>query len=346
MKRLVTAIVLGIIIGLLCTAVYDGALSPNDNYFAKAAEKSDAWAAELRRQSGAPCYVFSGGSETRMGIDPQVMLQEYGIRAINAGGTAGYGQACNTVLSLRYLQKGDTMLIGLRGTHLPADNGMTDMGLKFCFRLMGMDMFNNSILPLNFRNLSRIARGNAGEWSMYITKLLATPGSMFKYDQGTIHHDSGWCENRLHGPLDYKVLPPGTPLHFHIHDNLSNLLIKAKQECEAKGCTCCVYIFANYCSPSYTPYLALLALKYMDLGLNVVKDESFGCYTDPADFADTAYHLSPGGTLKQSRKLAQKLKNQEFWTREELTAILRYYGYDTHGNCLKRSKTMDELMRF
>lgn len=335
MKRLIIAIIIGLIAGGLCSLLYDRHISPNDNYFAAATKKSDSWAEKLRAESQEPCYIFTGCSEVRMGIDPAIMLNEYGVRAINAGGQAGYGFACNTVLGLSYLQQGDHLMVSIRGTYLPEGGGIDPRGLKFCWRILGASMFDNNILHFNVKTFKEIILNNSGEISLFLVKALTTPNNIYKYDHDTVIHDSGWCENNIKAPLSGTAYAPAEKINVHFRDDLKSLLLKLKEECRKRGAHMSLYLFTNFSNDTVKPYMILTAMSYMEAGLSVLKDETFGVEPDISCFADSPSHLSTKGTIKQSRRVAESISLNKYWTMEELEEELRRCGYNKDGSRIR-----------
>lgn len=333
MKRLLLFILLGLIAGGLFTFFYDSTLDPGANYFARAAEKTDSWEAALRAESGAPCYVFAGGSEVRMCLDPKIMKDEYGVRVLNAGGMAGYGIRCNAVLGVDYLRPGDTLVLSMRGTLLGEDDGMTTSGLKFCYRRLGLRMFDSGLIEMNASNLKQIFVGRAGDLSMYIAKNLFRPDDVYKYDTNTKLHESGWCENFYkHEYMHMNYFTPGGDVKVVMNDALRNFLMQLKAACEAKGARLAIYMSPERLNTHCAIPASFIACEYMKLGIPVLRDPTFGCVQDMQYISDRPNHLSPEGTRKYSRIYAEALRRSNpFWTFEELEALQHAYGYAADG---------------
>lgn len=333
MKRLILFIFIGLVAGVLFTLFYDGALDPGANYFDRAAEKTDSWEAALRAESDEPCYVFAGGSEVRMCLDPQIMKDEYGARVVNAGGMAGYGIRCNAVLGVHYLRPGDTLLLAMRGTKMDLADGITTSGLKFCYRRLGMSMFDSGIIPADASTLKQIFVGRAGDLSMYIAKKLLRPDDVYKYDTNTKLHESGWCENFYkHEYMHMNYFTPGRDVKVVVNDALRNFLLQLKAACEAKGARLAIYMSPECMNTQCAIPASFIACEYMKLGIPVLRDSTFGCVHDMQYISDRPNHLSPEGTRKYSRIYAEALRRSNpFWTFEELEAQQHAYGYAADG---------------
>ena len=333
MKRLMLFILLGLIAGGLFTFFYDGTLDPGANYFSRAAEKTDSWEASLRAESDAPCYVFAGGSEVRMCVDPQIMKEEFGVRVINAGGMAGYGVRCNAALGVDYLRPGDTLMLALRSIVLGEDDGMTTSGLKFCYRRLGWRMFDSGLISADASKLKQIFVGRAGDLSMYIAKNLFRPDDVYKYDTNTKLHESGWCENFYREEfMHMNYFHISSNVKVEINETLRNFLMQLKAACEAKGARLCIYMSPERLFTSCVVPSALVAYQYMKLGIPVLKDPTFGCESDMQYISDRPNHLSPEGTRKYSRIYAEAIRNNAYWTVAELEALLSSYGYTLDGS--------------
>ena len=104
LKRLLLYIIFAAVIGTYTlNRVYERYLRPDALLFGKALQISEQWNKELRK-SKEPCYVFAGGSEVRMNIEPQTMLEKQGVRAVNAGVRIGCGVRCNAQIALSFLR--------------------------------------------------------------------------------------------------------------------------------------------------------------------------------------------------------------------------------------------------
>lgn len=334
MKKLFFPIFLAIVLSIACNLLYNQYLSPNNNFFARGAEKSDSWSKKLRFGNPAPCYVFAGGSEIRMGIDPKIMLNEYGIHAINAAGQGGYGLACNTVLGLSYLQTGDYLVLSLNEPFLNDMQGITPDGIKFCWRRLGTKMFDNCIIPFSLKHVVNICKGNAGEWSMFLAKLIIAPNNMYKYNKNVKIHESGWCENFYNEPLSRITIPRGCHLNINLNDNMVSFLAKLHRECSNKGVQLIIFNCMDHTTFNLIPKKALIALRFTEMGIPVLKIPNFNCQPNPDYFADPPSHLNTYGCIVQSRATAKSLKENAFWTSEELLLILSQHGYDSNGQYL------------
>ena len=104
LKRILTYLLLAVLAAYLINWVYESTLNPGSLFFSKCIEQTHKWN-QLLRTSPKPCYVFSGGSEVRMCIEPKTMLEKHSIRAVNAGVQVGNGVRCNAQSALPFVKE-------------------------------------------------------------------------------------------------------------------------------------------------------------------------------------------------------------------------------------------------
>lgn len=112
LKKLFLLSLFGIIISFIINCVYVKYFHPESVFFSECIEKSKEWENHIRKKD-EPCYIFAGGSEVRMSIDPEVMWNSHQIRAINAGIQAGNGILCNLQSAWPFLQPNDYLVVSL-----------------------------------------------------------------------------------------------------------------------------------------------------------------------------------------------------------------------------------------
>ncbi len=336
MKRLLLSILLGLVAGGVFVQIYDGFVDPGANCFARAADKTDAWNEKLRRESAEPCFVFAGGSEVRMCLDPKLMKDEFGVRAINAGGAAGFGMRCNAILGVDYLRPGDWLVLSCMGTRLGKNLGMTTGGIKFCWRRLGWRMFNTPVIPVTRDTLSHVFRGRSADLSMYITKKMFSPDNMFKYDTNTVLHESGWIEN-------FHTVKDGVFCQFFGHKHhvdsyvalgepMLLFLRQLQDACAARGARLAIFLPPEAAYENVRTYSAIIAYQFVAAGIPVVKEPTFGRLSNQEYFADLTCHLSPQGVRFFSRSLAAAIAQPDpFWTLSELESYIRSHGYEPSG---------------
>lgn len=313
---------LGIILGISFNYYYSYHLDISNKFYASAVAVSNEWANMLRSQSTSPCNIFTGGSEVRMGINPKIMLEKQGVRSINAAGNAGYGKKANALVALKYLQKGDTLYITIRDVDIfqhSTSNLITTGGLKWCFKHLSFDMFKTRLIDCNISNISQIFCGDSNRLCMYISTLLLDNFNIVDRNKNKpIIHESGWVEN--HSCID-KIFHR----NFHTRTDISipiELLefLKILQcECKKKDAKLVIYTNAHYANPkNEIPYLVKITNELIHEGFTVLKVEEFGCESDINYFSDSPDHLSIKGATKWSSLIANAIKNNKYWTKEEL----------------------------
>lgn len=329
MKRLLLCMLAGLVAALAGIQIFDLFLEPNSSFFERAAKVSDAWDARLRAASSEPCYIIGGGSEIRMGVCPQRMLQEYGVRAVNAGGAAFFGLHVNTRMALEYARPGDTLVMALSSLRMPEKDLVTP-GLKFAWRRLGPSMFDGRMIPLDSYTAGEIWRGSSSTLSMYICKRICTPDEMYKYDVRTRIHPSGWCELFYDDMARSKPWEPAVPHNLapygQVNQPMREYLAALQESCRQRQVHLAVYLPPGCAHESLRPISAMVALGFTRLGIPVIRTEPLGIEPDNMLFADMPAHLNTAGTVKHSRILAEALQQRRFWTEEELEGIIRRYG--------------------
>lgn len=324
MKKLILFCFIGIILGSLWVVYYDRHI--NLEYWNAAANATDAWEKKLRSESDEPCYIFTGGSEVRMGsIYPKIMYDEFGVRAINAGGNAGFGLAANISIALGYAKPGDHLIVAMRHLEYNDAELLTGGGKKFCFMRQGLNMFESSFLSFDLSTLKDLTFGEAGSNSMYIVHKLFFPDRLNMWKQLVTIHESGWCQNSYWQEINMKPAKAAAE-DVKINDKTKTFLTKLKAECAKRQISLKVFMNAQYTTSDDIPHQAMVALKLLEEGIPVLKDPSFGCDSDRSVFQETANHLSLKGTTKYSRIFAQCIKNSSYWSKEELISILKEHG--------------------
>lgn len=331
MKKLLFCCFFGLIFGCSFSIFFDRQLDPGYLFFGKADDETQRWLAKLRAESDAPCYIFTGGSQVRMGsIYPKVMYDEYGVRAVNAGANAGYGLAANIAIALEYAKPGDYLLLAMRDIRHNESTFYTTSGNKFLFVRQGLTALKSPIMKRDTQMLLDIARSEASSVAMYIVYRAFFPEKLDSWNKYVIIHESGWCEQTYTKELQAKPMQ-GLPHHMIMAAESKHFLSLLKNICEQRQIKFCVFMNAHYTTEADIPYLAMTALRLTEAGIPVLKDPTFACEPDASNFTDSLNHLSIKGATKYSRIYANSIINNAYWTREELVEILRQHGLDENG---------------
>jgi len=325
MKRLLLYILAGVAVAVAFNLYFDRYVDPSANFFDEMARLSDRWEAQLRSESDAPCQIIAGGSEIRMGVDPAWLKERYGLRVVNSGNTASFGTRVNTLTALRYLRRGDTLVLSLLVPRLP-EGDATSGGIKYAWRREGWGMFEESLAPGPAESFQHIIRGSADMLSTYIAKKIFTPDNMYRYDRHTRKHPSGWCElfynNMAQNAPGLSPDRAGAQFNSRMNQAMADYLAETKEICRRKGVDMVIY-FAPVCVETRGRRAhAAYALEFIRAGVPVLRTEPLGCEPDSRLFADTYAHLSPAGVAKHSRMLGEALRDRRCWTESELKHII------------------------
>lgn len=330
MKKLLTGILVGCIAGIACVALTDIYMNVGKDYFMAALDKSEQWAARLRSESDAPCYIMEGSSDVRMSIDPAAMRDENGLRAVNVGMHAGNGENINMILALRMSRPGDTLVSFPVTSWHPANNNLPG-GFKFLFHCCGFRAFEPGLADFNVRHLLYVVRGSTYNFFLHLGKLIMGVTPVYRYDVIGTTHESGWTE------IPTCHLDPQVVKLRAMHANCLQVRDKFKQmpfvkrKCAEHGLSLVVQLPRHYRDASYRAQGAFEALYLVRQGINVLKDPGLGVETDIGMMGDTDLHLNSRGSQAYSRTLARLLANGTYWTEDELVEELRSRGWNEDG---------------
>lgn len=327
LKKYFIYILVALILAILANLGYEVFLSPGNKFFSECIEVTGKWEENIRKK-GKPCYVFAGGSEVRMGIEPTVMLTEHGIHAINAGLHAGNGVRCNAQMGLNFLKKGDTLVLSVFPRDAKMKRGATRSGINFCVLHLGKKCFyaNGGILSLEASTLSNLIFGSSSELSVYIMRLLTRPNCLFRYSSS--HNariaESGRVEVFIKENHPIKHLKSEKISHEVQFNGLNSLIRDVQVACRHRGAELIVYFPRCCMSATHRPGNAVVALYLTDMGVPVLRDPQLGTWEDSNAFSDTTEHLSVHAGHEFSVYMAKLLKEEDYWTREELLRIIRH----------------------
>ena len=321
LKKYLLYILIALILAPLVNLGYEAILSPGNKFFSECIEVTGKWEKNIRK-TGMPCYVFAGGSEVRMGIEPTVMLKEQGLPAINAGVQAGNGIRCNAQIGLKFLKKGDTLVLSVFPKEIQMGRGTTRSGINFCVLHLGKECFfaNKGILSLDFSLLSNLFFGSSSELSVYIMRILTRPNCIYRYScaQNARIAESGRVEVFIRNNHPIKHVSAEKTSHKVHGRGIVSLIRDVREACRERGAELVAYIPRRCISATHKSENAVLALCLTDLGVPVLRDPQLGTWEDSDAFSDTTEHLSIEGGREFSVYIAKLLKEKDYWTREEL----------------------------
>lgn len=324
LKRLLFYLVLALLGTYALNKVYECFLNPGSLFFSKTIEISKQWSDELRK-SPEPCYVFTGGSEVRMNIEPQTMLEKQGVRAINAGVQAGNGVRCNAQIALPFLRKGDTLLVSyIPGNNYFKHNGMTHGGINFCHTMQGFAPFTNGIIPASYYSIASLFRGSSSNYAIHIMRLLTRPDCIYRYSSSKNAEISKTGRVNVFLSTEQQTQLLNEPVKYEapVRHSWELFLKDLKRYCDERGIALVMYISRAHISINNRKINAAAALFFIKEGFPVLKDPHLGCWPDASMFSDTSLHLSIEGGKIFSEFLALQLKNQQYWSKEELRQII------------------------
>ncbi len=331
MKRLLIILAVAIVAGVLTNFIYDYNCGPELSFFRKTLINTDQWEKDMRKFN-QPCTIICGASETRMGVEPAIILKEYGIPFVNAGVAAGFGMRCNAAVAHKYLRPGDTLLFSLQSISERAVPPTTS-GLKLTTLHLGTQTYSSGLLPLTLDNIKKTIMGSTSSLCTWMAKLIVSPNCIYKYDQNTIIHPSGWVE------VLYREMGNNKPWLFnppHLYPlpadgELMRFLHELSACCRERQVRLIIHIPVGFAHPTYQAQNAFTALQLIRQGYTVLRDERLGVISDPNAFSDMGAHLNGEASLENSRIIGRALKYNELWTEIELISLLRFMGWSAEG---------------
>ena len=333
MKRLLLIIGTAAFLAQVCIQLYSRYFNPDVAFFLKVAKASDQWAEQIGFRD-KPVYILAGGSEARSGIDPEIMLNEFGIPMINAAEGAGYGVMANTTMACRYLKQGDTLILSLLSTN-PGNYPPTADGLKLAAFCMGSKTFSTPFIQFSPQNLKKILIGNATSMFVAATRALIPGKPLYKYNARTVIHPSGWMEIQYRDMVRYiphKFDRPNQLNDFQKEQSITQFLSTLSEYTRMKGVNLVISLPWACRDEMAREQSALTALRLTEMGMKVLKDPHLGCQPDSALYADMAVHLNATGSRMATGSMAKALQTESYWTEQELEEILKEYHRDKTGN--------------
>lgn len=331
-KKLCIVLIISIITALAVNRICECYFNPGSQFFGKCFQQTRLWENELRK-TDAPCYIFAGGSEVRMTIEPQSMLQEHGIRAINTGSSASNGIRCNAQIALDYIRPHDTLVLSVNpGNYNLSLDGTTQEGINFCLTHNKFSSLLNGIIPFNKETFLAVLCGSSNRYCTRIVRSFTKPYSFF-YDYSP--HASIGLSGRVN-VITLKIQEQAkiNPILPSSRANKKPLVVNGWKELVSdlqnilreKKARLIIYISRAYNMDRTTQYdCAQFALYLTKMGIPVVKDPQLGSCSNAENYSDTNLHQSIEGGRRFSAWLAKQLKENQFWTTEELEELLQQF---------------------
>ncbi len=332
MKRLLAIIGCAILLALVCIQLYSRFVDPDMRFFMRTAEASDAWAEQIHAAE-RPICVLTGGSEARSGVDPQILLDEFGIPLVNAAIGAGHGLRANISSAFNYLKPGDTLVLSIISTddiNIPPSAN----GVKINVYRQGLSAFDSGMIEPSLETAGKLLSSDVRAMFVLLTRYFGRSGRLYKYNEQTVVHPSGWMEIQYREMNNYKLdvsEAAECPAPLADDSAFMQTLQRLQDLCHSRDIRFLVTIPVGCNHESLRPRYALKALCITRLGIPVLKDERLGCLPVPTDFADTPAHLNPKAARENTRMLGNLLQNNTTWTEEELVDILSSMGWHDDG---------------
>ncbi len=335
MKKLSLLCFCAILLGFVAVFAIKRYVEPNQVYFREIGEICQKWEAKLRLQH-PNIYVVCGGSSGRFGINPQILLDEFDIPLVAANGHAGFGVPANTSIAWSYLKQGDTLVLSYEdGITRGEFERCPNSGLYQALQVRGLNMFQDGIIPLNLDHLSRALRGDSQSLAKTLGQCFYPVEERFRYFRLAQTHKSGWVSVRrdeiFFASLFKHKRPESLRLYSLSHgakDYFQKLLNLANQQ----GIKLIYYPPSVYAPPEEEAIRAWFYLELTRMGIPVLKVPNFNIHQRFEFTADTNLHLNAEGASYFTRCMGEALKEQRFWTEQELINELIMNGWNEDGS--------------
>ena len=289
-------------------------------YWSAAMEKSRCFA-ERFPESRAGNVVIYGGSTIRTSYMPSVLESEFSLSVVNCGLAAGFGPDVLTETAFEETKPEDLLVVALEPVFLVDDehSETTSAGKDFYLREKGLSFRKKTFFSVSVFDFPGCVRVD----TRYFLFLLARRiGRMkpYRYDIAENLHDDGWME--LHEPEIAAAAETGPVVLLSLSDSGRDLLLRIRDACAKRGCRVC-YQLAPQFHGNPNARLGYAALcKDISSIMPVIRDPMLGVNTNRLEFADTPHHPLRAGALRATRSFGEALARAEFWSDEELSALL------------------------
>jgi hypothetical protein len=269
---------------------------------------------------GRSKWVILGGSSSFFSIDTERLGELTGRPAVNFGLAAGIGASVLSQAAVQFTRSGDTLLVALEPVLLTDSMEPPSLGVQFSFVAGHPEWFSAPAIGTNRVPWASalLALRPGGYHTLTMLGKLVRGGSLYRYSAGDVRVD-GFAQT------DVRVEAYQAGLHSGRLPPASRNFLRALREwCDARKITAYYVLPWSYASPDEADVLrhlnVSLLMEVMEF-LPVIKDPRLGVYPEVEHFADSGYHLNQIGAAIRTQELADLLRNERTWTRQELADL-------------------------
>lgn len=297
-------------------------------FFSEAIRTSERYAETLRADH-PHLFVIFGGSTSRTSWIPSVLLDEFGVPAVNFGLHAGFGPHVITELAMREVRTGDTVVVAFEPAILARDEATPPTGGADLFlHEEGLTFRRGRFFRLVPTHLVQYLQGNT-RYNLFMLMKRFRHMKPYRYTVAENLHEDGWMEVLERRPLPFSATPrPVAPIRLGNAGRA--LLLSIRDECERLGCRAVYALPPRLEGNPNAPAAYSSLLQDILPILPIVRDPLLGCNPNPDEFADTPQHPIRPGALRATRSLGSALAGNRLWTAGELA-----------GRCPKRPSVID-----
>jgi len=297
------ALVASLLISYAAAAAYTLLLNPELTFWKYVYGEKVKWAEDLTAE-GLKKHVFVGGSSCAFQIDAGLLSQEYGIPSVNMGMHAGMGSVAITVLGIRAMAPGDTLVLALEPGLLTKPPTITPLGCQMLIStglLLAAGPHQQLLGDISLGQVLGSLRPGLYNITTMLAKL-AVGRPLYRYSTQDLHRggalSTDFKDNINPMPASPVPLDPASAAWI----SQVAKLVMARFQSRA------VYLIPLllYADDSVETARAtnIAFLREIALVVSPLHDPAFGVSSNLLDFSDTALHLNSSGMKKRTRTIA------------------------------------------
>ncbi len=304
---------------LVAAAAYTFWLNPEVQFFKHAIRIKRDWGQMLDKTSD-PKVVVCGGSSTAFAIDSNRLLKQHQLAVVNAGLHAGMEPPFLVAFALKLTRPRDTFVLAMESDLITVPFTAPDLAAQTGLAIGEPDLIHARALggPANtwVEDVISLRPGAYHAFTLAGKILLRKP--LYRYAPGDVR-TGGWFQT-----TERREFPPAVPPPPQLSPDARQLFARLVAWGEAHAVKVVYSLPWAYADPDSQDRVrrgnARLLLDILTL-MPVLKDPVLGVHPVREHYADTQLHLTEPGAALRSETLATQLREEQFWSREELEAL-------------------------
>lgn len=332
MKKTLSILAAALVLGMILVQLFDRYLDSENVFWGEAVRRSNDWANKLDARFPQK-FVIVGGSSSRTSIDPELLLEEYGIPLVNASLPAGFGISIHIAGAMPYLRRGDTLILCLEPLLLATSTSESKTHTTNGDKFLAYHLSTRHSDELPNRNLSDAARLLRGHSYQIIVRTIRhfvgkTP---YRYSRDELS-PAGWLNVSSKFPLYLGRCNVARSIATLLPAPWAEQYLRRVVAWGKENGVDVIYALPRCLwAEDSRIYHAVVALRLMEI-MPVLKDRTLGTDDDASHFADTVNHTSSEGARLMTREWGRALASGDYyWTRAELLDYIHSRGWNEDG---------------